>query len=244
MTQGDDLDRSMTALVEYQIRAENTSMPQWLEVWSRRADDALLGEPETGAYAAAVNVEEPSHVLVFERYDKGRSSVKAHVERPAHKALTDDMGARNMTRRRVLSASFYDVPEFGWWSRPAQTAGTAEGAVIVVLGFRFPNDALRDAYLELSGEHASYCWAQEPDTLIYSCGIAAADADRELDLLQGDMVFVMACTDMQAVDKHANDPRHLALGPKFEALGLQLEPTFMRTYATSGKGYLWRDEAA
>jgi len=233
----------MTAMVEYQIRAENTAMPQWLDEWSKRADDAFEGEPETGAYAAAVNVEDASNVLVFERYDKGRSSVATHVERPAHKALTDNMGARNMTRRRVMSASYYDVPEYGWWSRPAQTASSIEGAIIVVLGFRFASDALLDAYLELSGEHADYCWEHEPDTLIYSGGIAAADADRELDLRKGDMVFVMACTDMQAVDKHANDPRHLALGPKFEALGLQIEPTFMRTYRTTGKGYLWRDEA-
>ena len=40
-------ERSMTAIVEFQIRKENTTMQDWLLEWGKRADDARVGEPET-----------------------------------------------------------------------------------------------------------------------------------------------------------------------------------------------------
>ena len=233
-------NQPMTTMVEYQIRAENTSMPAWLDEWEKRADDARDGEPETSAYAAAINLDDESNVLVFERYVHGNNSLKLHVDRPAHATLTETMGALRMTKRRVMSARYPDLPEFGWWSRPDTADPALEGAIIMILGFRFPDDAARAAYVELTSGHAAYCWEQEPDTLIYSAGIATADADRELDLLEGDIVFVMACTDMAAVDQHANDPEHLALGRQFSERGFDLEPKFLRTYRTTGRGFLWR----
>ncbi len=233
-----DTNQPMTAMVEYQIRPATTSMDEWLTEWNKRAEDALDFEPETSAYAAAINLQDESNVLVFERYEQGSHSLQAHIERPAHTILTDTMGARNMTKRRVMSTRFYDLPGFGWWQRPQPAP--AAGTIIVMLGFRFKDDAQRATYVELMADHEAYCWENEPDTLIYSAGIAAADADRELDLLRGDLVFVMACTDMEAMDKHANDPRHLALGPLFTENGIDLEPKFMRTYRSTGQGYLWR----
>ncbi|MEM7018362.1 MAG: antibiotic biosynthesis monooxygenase [Pseudomonadota bacterium] len=234
-------NRSMTAMVEFQIRAENTSMDAWLDEWEKRADDALHGEPETSAYAAAVNVEDDKNVLVFERYDKGDSSLQFHMKRPAHNALTETMGARKMTKRRVMNARYADIPDYGWWSRPDSIDPAKAGAIIAILGFRFASEAQRNTYIELTSGHADYCWENEPETLIYSGGIVSADSDRDLDIKQGDIVFVMACTDMAAVNKHANDPQHLALGPKFaETIG-SLEPTFLRTYRTTGKGFLWKE---
>jgi hypothetical protein len=153
----------------------------------------------------------------------------------------ETMGERNMTKRRVMSARYYDVPGLGWWARNEAGNASPEGAVIVILGMRFENDEQRSGFIELSNGHAGYCWENEPDTLIYSGGIAAADADRELDLETGDLVFVMACSDMAAVEKHANDPAHLALEPKMmERLGTVVEPRFLRTYRTTGHGFLFR----
>jgi hypothetical protein len=83
---------SMTAMVEYQIRQETTNMDAWLEQWSKRADDAHDFEPETSAYCAAVNVENDSQILVFERYEQGSHSLKLHVERPAHAGATETTG--------------------------------------------------------------------------------------------------------------------------------------------------------
>jgi hypothetical protein len=76
--------------------------------------------------------------------------------------------------------------------------------------------------------------------LIYSGGIARADADRELDLKAGDLVVVMACSDLAAAEKHRDDPKHLALSAKYAEQGVLLENTFMRHYRTTGDGFLWR----
>lgn len=231
-----DPNASMTAAVEFQIRTENTTMSDWLDEWQERARDALDGEPETAAYEAAVSLDDESCVLVYERYAQGAASVKAHIERPAHTQLTENMGAKNMTKRRVMSTQFYDVPGYGWWSREQGTE-VKEGAIVVLAGFRFEGEGL-DAFLKLSGEHAAYCWDAEPDTLVYSGGIAAKDADRGVDVKAGDLVFVMACTDMDAVNKHAEDPNHVALGDRFAASGVVLENTFAKTYRTTGRGFI------
>ena len=236
---GTGADVPMTAIVEFKVREETTSVEEWLAEWDHRGLDALNGEPETSAYATAVNVEDPLNVVVFEKYTHGAASIKAHMERPAHAALTEAMGERRMTKRRMMAARFDDIQQFGWWSR-SDADPTAAGVIIVVLGFRFETDAARDTYFELTAKHAEYCWEHEPDTLIYSAGIAPADGAGEIDVLAGDVVFVMACTDGRAVGKHANDAEHIALGEKFAASGISVEPHFMLTYKTTGNGYLWR----
>lgn len=231
-------EHPFTALVEYQIRAENTDMAEWLSVWNPRGEDALIGEPETSAYATAVNVENELNVLVFERYAHGESSVQQHMARPAHAELMTALGERNLTKRRVMSTSFEDVADYGWWSRPEKPSGA--DVILVVLGMRFENDESKTRFLDLSRGHAAYCLDNEPDTLIYSGGIATGDADRELDIKTGDLIFIMGCTDMAAAEKHSNDPNHIALGAKFSEAGVAMEVTFNRTYRTTGHGYLWR----
>ena len=114
----DDANKPMTAIVEFQVRSEVSTTEEWLAEWQLRAEDARVGEPETTAYAAAINAEAANQVLVFERYAQGAASLQKHLDRPAHAALTETMGAKNMTKRRVMGARFVDIPEFGWWSRP------------------------------------------------------------------------------------------------------------------------------
>ena len=36
-------DRPLTAIVEYQIRKENTTLEDWLAEWEKRAEDAWVG---------------------------------------------------------------------------------------------------------------------------------------------------------------------------------------------------------
>jgi len=233
-------DQPLTTIVEYQIRPENTTLEEWLLEWNKRAEDARSGEDETSAYAAAINLENELNVLVFERYVKGNSSLKLHVERPAHATLMEVMGARQMTKRRVMSSQFTDVADFGWWGRPDSHQSNVEGAILVIIGLRFTEAGMADEFLTLSSVHADYCWEHEPDTLIYSGGLALADADRELDIKTGDLIFVMGCTDMAAVEKHRDDPNHLALGEKFAEQHITMENTFSRMYRTTGRGFLWR----
>ncbi len=234
-------DQPMTAIVEYQIRNENTTMDKWLAEWDKRAEDAHIGEPETTAYASAINLENDSNVLVFERYAKGASSLELHANRPAHATLIEVMGERRMTKRRVMSSRFSDVEDFGWWGRAGSHDGNAAGMVLVIMGLRFEDAEVGQAFLKLSSEHATYCWENEPDTVIYSGGLARADADRELDIRKGDLIFVMGCTDMAAVEKHRDDPNHVAMGAKMVEAQLTMENTFRRMYTTTGQGFLWRE---
>ena len=233
-------DQPMTAIVEYQIRQENSTMDEWLAEWDKRAEDARQGEPETTAYASAVNLDNALNVLVFERYAQGDRSLGLHADRPAHTALIDTMGERRMTKRRIMSTRFTDLNDFGWWGRPESHDGNAEGMILVILGLRFADAEMTEAFVKLSSEHAAYCWENEPDTVIYSGGLARTDADRELDIKQGDLIFVMGCTDMAAVEKHRDDPNHLALGAKMVEQQLAMENTFRRMYRTTGKGFAWR----
>ena len=234
-------NESRTALVEFQIREENASQAEWLETWGPRGQDALDGEPDTVAYGATVNLEDELNVLIFERYAHGDESLAAHMDRPAHDTLMKALGERNMTKRRVLSTVFNDIPGYGWWGRGPSGASRAPGNVLVIIGMRFGDEAQREKFLEISRQHADYCFENEADTLIYSGGIATGDADREIDVKSGDLIFVMACTNQEAVQKHAEDPNHLAIGDKLQEAGIEMQLTFMRSYLSTKYGYLWRE---
>lgn len=234
-------DRPMTAIVEFQVRTETTTRDEWLDEWQKRADDAYEHEPETSAYEAAVSVTDDSRVLIFERYERGRSSLQKHMERPAHTLLQETMGARRMTKRRVMGNVGTDITDYGWWSRqdkgsPQQTAGMP----LTLLRMRFDETTQRDTFVEMSGKHARYCWGEEPETLIYSAAIALNDAKPDSPLARDDLLFVMACTDDAAEQKHAVDPQHVALGAKLEEAGLDLSGGVAFQYRTTGRGFLWR----
>ena len=232
-------DSPLTALVEYQVRTETTTVDDWLDVWKNRGQDALVGEPGTSAYEAARSLQDESHVLVFERYTQGQSSIDAHVARPAHGVLMETMGERSMTRRRVMSHQFSDIEGYGWWDR-AQTAEPMSdaGVTITLIGTRFSDAAMQQRYIEMTGEHADYCREAEPGTLIYSGGLALRDADRGPDVKAGDMLFVAAFSNEQAVITHRDDPRHIALQPALNEI--KRERTFLLSYTSTGNGYLWR----
>ncbi len=234
-------DKPMTAVVEFQVNTETTTVEEWLEEWSKRAEDAQVGEPQTPSYAAAINSEVGNNILVFERYSHGDGSLKEHMSRAAHDELHERMGEKNMTKRRVLSTRFVDVEDYGWWSRPEQQeVMMSPGLILTILGMRFPNLKQLEKFIELSRFHSDYCWTEEPGTLVYSGGLALSDADREVDIKAGDLIFVMASTDMAAMVKHRDDPKHLALGEQFVEKGISVEGTFLRTYETTGDGYLWK----
>ena len=231
----------ITVVVEFEVQTETTSRDEWLAAWQGRADDAFEHEPFAPAYEAAVSVEDESRVLVFERYENGDAGLQAHMERPAHRELGELMGARRMIKRRVLANIADDAPNYGWWARPehASPARLADHP-LTLLCMRFGNDAQRDRFIELSGEHARYCLTAEPDTLVYSGAVARDDLESTSPLAAGDLVFIMVCTDDAAVEKHATDPNHLALGEKLSAAGVEIESAVAYQYRTTGLGFLWR----
>lgn len=215
-------------------------MDDWLEVWSLRGEDALHGEPETSAYEALTSLQEASQVLIFERYTNGEDSVQAHVARSAHEQLIETMGARRMTRRRVMSHLFADVAGYGWWSRPEQVATMrAAGIRLTILVTRFADVAARQRYIEITGAHARYCQAHEPGTLVYAGGIATRDSDRGPDIKAGDLLFVAAFADEAAAEQHRVDVEHVRVQQKLEEIAR--ERVLVQSYITTGSGFLWAE---
>lgn len=232
-------DFPLTALVEYEVRAETATVDEWLEVWQSRGQDALVGEPDTSAYEATRSLQNEGHVLVFERYAHGQSSLDTHVARPAHGSLMEIMGERRMTRRRVMSNLYADIEGYGWWDRAGSDKPMSEADVtITLIGTRFNDDAMKQRYIDVTGEHADYCREAEPGTLIYSGGLALRDSDRGPDIRTGDMLFVAAFANDQAAIQHRDDPRHVQLQPVLNEI--ERERTFLLSYKSTGKGYLWR----
>lgn len=234
-------DSPITVVVEFEVETETSSRDEWLQAWKGRADDAFEHEPFAPAYEAAVSVEDSSKVLVFERYENGDAGLQAHMERPSHRELGELMGARRMIKRRTLANIADDVPDYGWWARPEHASpGYLADCPLIMLCMRFADAAQRDRFIELSGEHARYCLTAEPGTLVYSGAIAREDLESTSPLAAGDLVFLMVCTDDAAVEKHATDPNHLALGEKLKAAGVEIESAVAYQYRTTGLGFLWR----
>lgn len=232
-----DANATMTALVEYQVRTAEISTADWLQIWQARAQDALQAEPETTGYAAAVSLDDESCLFFYEHYVHGTESLKLHMDRPSHSVLKETMAAGRMTKRRVMSTGFYDLPDFGWHRRGEDTL-IRRDAVVVLSGLRFGDDAVRRDFIRMAQDFADYCFAEELDTLIFSCGIAGRDVDRGPDIKQGDVIFFMVCSDMAAVEKHNQDPRHLQLAQHFIDAGLEMALTFQNMYRTTGHGFL------
>jgi hypothetical protein len=49
------------------LNEECMSTADWLTIWRDRADDAMNGEPATSGFAAAINLEDETRILVYER---------------------------------------------------------------------------------------------------------------------------------------------------------------------------------
>lgn len=233
----------LTVFVEFEIRKENTTAEQWVATWADRALDAWHHEPETLAYEAMISLEDDSRVLIFERYANA-SSVEFHLARPSHQALQSAMGEARMTRRMVRKATTVDIPDYGWWTRPdrpRQTDGRPMGDTLVALfGSRYGDEEQRAAFIDITREHAKYCWDAEPDNLTYSAGLTTPEGSKAEDVEPGDLVFLMEATDQTAMTNHAEDPVHLALGPVMVERGVEMETTFSGYYRTTGAGFMCR----
>lgn len=231
-----DPNAPMTALVEYQVRTDVTTVDEWLAVWQERAQDAFEAEPDTTTYAAAVSLDDPSSLFFCEHYENGQAGLKFHMERPSHALLDKTMGAGRMTKRRVMSTGFFDLPDFGFRGRGETLIQS--GAIFVIWGLRFDDNGQRADYIRMAGDYADHCFAEQPETLVYSGGIAGQDVDRGPDIKRGDLMFSVACTDMSAVEEHRRDSRNLALSERVtDAMG-KLIPTFHKMYRTTGHGFL------
>ena len=122
----------------------------------------------------------------------------------------------------------------------AEAAGPMNqaGISITLIATGFADDAMRQCYIDVNGEHAEYCRQAEPGTLIYRGGLALRDSDRGPDIKTGEMLFVAAFADEPTALQHRDDPRHVALQPILN--DIDRERTFLLFYTSTGKGYLCR----
>ena len=234
-------DTPITVLVEFEVETVTSSREEWLAAWQDRADDTYEHEPMTTAYEAAISVDNESRVFVFERYSNGDAGLQTHMERPSHRELGELMGARQMIKSRVIANIADDIPNYGWWGRDVRVSPAyLPDCPLTLLFMRFASIADRKRFLELSDDHARYCLKEEPDTLMYSGAIARDDLESSSPLAAGDLAFVMVCSDDAAVDRHAMDPNHLALGEKLKYESIEIVSAQTYQYRTTGRGFLWR----
>jgi hypothetical protein len=76
-----NLNAPMTALVEYQVRSDETTVYEWLKEWQKRAQDALYGESQTTTYASAASLEDESYLFFYEHYENGRAAIPCSSKR-------------------------------------------------------------------------------------------------------------------------------------------------------------------
>jgi quinol monooxygenase YgiN len=211
---------------------------------SRRHADAELGEPGTTGYCAMTSLDEPSHVMIWERYNEG-GDLKLHTERRAHAQLMEDMGSRKMTKRAVFSGlSFDDIPGVGYWGRGTRVLTEkqqARGTLMFIIAFRFQEDWMRDKWIEIMTELADWDRNNEPGTLTYAGGILSADlAKGDLDLKKGDFLWASEFADARAMQEHQDEPHHVAVGKKGAEAGCVMENVWTGGWRVTPHGFVHR----
>ena len=210
---------STIALVEQQLPQSADAATAWLDDYGTHADELLSRRADVLAYEAAIAEDDPRQVLTYERRGAGYKADPAIAQPPTQLQLNE-------------------IPGYGWWGRPErESAHRAVDLQLTLIATRFASRAATARYIELTGEHASYCSQTEPDTLIYSGGFVTQDTDYGPGIKRDDFVFIALFANADAALTHRDDPQHLALQPKLAAI--DKERVLLRTYRTSGRGFLW-----
>lgn len=240
-------EQAVTEIIEYQLQDAIKIKQSWFHEWEKAADDCLINEPQTLAYEAAVSLKDESKVLVFRRHLYAPSRVGLQRQRTTKERFDEVIVGQAMPVNNTLSGTFIDVPDFGWWVRPdrerTRSAKTTGGSILLIAVWRIEKPAMIEPFLKLSRTHLEYCWENEPDTLTYSCGVADQDFNH-VDIDRDDFVFVIEFSDMQALDKHVDDPRHQAMVEKIKAAGIRAEVPYRQLYRTTGLGFMCRVPAS
>ncbi len=211
---------------EFEVDHETVSRDEWLRVWGVRATDALDHEDYTPSYGAAVALDQPNQVLIFERYAGGEDALRRHMARQAHDALMNEMTARQMTKRRVAMAWLAEVSDWGCWT-PRDPSLPSSGHELSVLGFAFPDDAARHAFIESSRARAAEVLEANEAVVIGAMTVTQVDRRRP-EMRVGD-VFVVA----MAANSGALEASTWA-GPHAGRVVVN------RAFRTADVGYFWK----
>ena len=171
--------------------------------------------------------ENDSSLLIYERHIAGSSTTRPYQPASANGQVS------------AMQIECHDIVGFGWWSR--NLIGSQQAQLnLSMMCIRFPDEGHLQGFIKLSQNHAAYCWEAEPDTVIYSAGIVTSYSESDLDIESGDIIFIMGCTDEAAVQKHLEDPKHVALGYQLYDADIRLTPTLTKSYKTCGDGFFYK----
>lgn len=184
---------------------------------------------ETRACVSAVSVDEEQSGGLYARRLCGIA--KAELD-------TVPVGYAGSSSNDWWYSRLETVPGYGWWQRQEPVDHT--DMLMTVFAMRFPDKESRNAFIEATRGHGDYCWENEPDTQVYGLGIVVEQKGASVPIRRGDLVVVMICTDQRAIEKHQDDPQHLALGGEIAALRIPVENNFANTYQLMPAGFLWR----
>jgi len=216
---------SKTILTEYQV--DPASRNEWLDHWRSSTLDAIDSATHVSAQEAALSDENDSSLLIYERHIAGSSTTRPYQPASANGQVS------------AMQIECHDIVGFGWWSR--NLIGSQQAQLnLSMMCIRFPDEGHLQGFIKLSQNHAAYCWEAEPDTVIYSAGIVTSYSESDLDIESGDIIFIMGCTDEAAVQKHLEDPKHVALGYQLYDADIRLTPTLTKSYRTCGDGFFYK----
>ena len=231
----------MVIAVEFEVRRETTTTADWIRTWGERATDAFDYEPKTTAYEAAVAIDDPNKVLVFERYEGGDASLHEHMHRPAHEALMEKMQSERMTRRRPWIAMGYEVDEFGWrFSKESKTGIKGEGIVIDITALRCSDQsALIDRACR---PQADSTLTNDTGLLLYGMSEVSVEDRKDFDLQAGDLVVSRVYKDFLAYESDKSSEMWTDTYETIKQMGGQA--IFSRTYVSTAAGFVWKGETS
>ena len=229
---------TMTIAVEFQVREDSVSCSEWLETWGARAEDAALYEPKTTSYEAAIAIDDPNRVLVFERYEEGEDTLRDHMAREAHQELMEQMQSRRMTKRRPWITMGFESTDLPWRIGSIASGGfSSSGAVVAILVIR-PADSenLTRTLVERLPQPDS-----NPDILLVGASVVTVEDNNDYEMTRGDCVISFAFESLSAFEAYTDSPEWDELLEDLKTTGNGI--ILFRKFLTTGKGFLWKGGA-
>ena len=243
-----------TVLVEAKIGAGAARVEKFLSTLDESAAKAKASEPRTLAYFAAQSGEDSHELLVFQkRMEKSiprRLRLSKKRKLPSSSLVNKLVGKKKNEKNEkngkeedlMPPVHFRDVQGFGFWNRPGMHANA--DAVFCWSVSRFQETWMRDRWLEITKPFAQWCFDNEPDTIMYSGGIALSD-NSHYNIRKGDLIFVNLYTCAEAKQAHDRSQQHKDLVTSFKAHGLKYTYSAkMYGLTPTPHGFLWRDQEA
>jgi len=128
---------------------------------------------------------------------------------------------------------FKVVPDWGWWHRGEIPANSTFGWAAC----RYEEPWMLEQWLKLMNGVLAYFYDFEPGSLLLGAGISLGN-NSEVDVREGDLIFVNGYVNVDAYQKHSADPVHKAIIELFKVHQLEYkcqiwQPIKYRTRAPS-----------